>query len=500
MALAADYQAIIFDMDGVLTDTRRLHFASWKKTFDDFFKETDLKYRFDESDYNKFVDGKVRSSGIQDYFQSIGIQLTARQIDKLSLTKNTFFQSFINSGSLYSFQEVKKTLISLRDKGIKLGVVSSSENCRLILSTLHLESFFDAILDGSDGKKLKLHGKPDIDYYQVILRTLGVDSHFSALIEDSIAGIQAGKRSSMTVFGMCRENQNLPETLLKAGADYVIKDLGQIDEIPHAIEKWDDLVMKIDGKEPALFLDFDGTISNIVSRPEEATLIPGIKDVLLACSKSLKLAVISGRDRTDVKGRVGIDDIFYAGSHGFDMSGPGCFHYSYDQAEQFLSSLEKFNLTIGSLLFGIQGLILERKKFCTSIHYRLVKEEDVIFLKTRIREIILGYPMLKIRDGKKVLEVLPQVDWGKDKAISKLVEVLNLDLTNYIPVFIGDDTTDEEAFYGLKDNCLCLRVCDVENAKTHAHYHLKNPQEVIMFLSLIKDKYAGASKRWRNGN
>lgn len=500
MSVNADYQAIIFDMDGVLTDTRDYHYTSWKQTFDEYLLSKGVKTEFTHQDYNDYVDGKIRSEGIQSFLSSRGLEITEDQVNRLGNLKNSYFQKNILSGRLSPFREVEQTLKKLHSKGVKLAVVSASENCRKILESLHLTDLFDEILDGTDAKTLHLRGKPENDYYLTMLNHLGVDAHYCALVEDSISGVLAGKKSNLTVFGMSRTNQTSPEKLIEAGADYVISDITPVIDIPNALKHWNDVLLRLNDKEPALFLDFDGTISEIVSHPDDASLVPGVKEVLFTCSRSLKVAIISGRDRMDVKTRVGIDDIFYAGNHGQDISGPGCFHYTYDTADQYLPSLEKFNLSIESLLLGIEGLIIERKKYCTAIHFRMTNPDAERTIRDKVQSTMMTFPELRVREGKKVLEVLPDIEWGKDQAVLKLVEVLNLDLKKIIPIFIGDDTTDEEAFVGLKDKGLCIRVANDTNLNTHAHYYLSDPNEVKQFISLISNKFSGTIKRWRSLN
>jgi trehalose 6-phosphate phosphatase len=494
------YKAIILDLDGVITDTRSAHFQSWKKLFDNYFKDHGEDLSFSKEDYVQFVDGKTREEGIKSYLSAKGVELPQKEIDLLKEEKNQFYLESLEKNPPEVFSDSLESLKDWKTRGVPLAVVSSSENCRFILKKLHLDHFFETCVDGTEGKKLHLKGKPEPDYFLKASELLGISPSDCALVEDSLTGVIAGKKALFkTVYGMSRFGQTSRTELYASGADTVISSLRELETRRHAILNWDDFKDHVGDKEIALFLDFDGTISEIVPEPDKASIKPHAIPVLQELAKAFKVAVMSGRDRSDIKLRVKLENIFYAGCHGFDMSGPGCFQYKLDNIEKPLSDLENATLLAVDMLSEISGVIVEQKLFGTAIHYRMtttIRDEE--FVLNTVRRIAGNFPSLKIKEGKKVFELVPAIDWGKGKAVQKLIEILNLDTTHTIPVYFGDDETDEDAFLALHGRGIGIKVDKDLSSVTNADYLLNDPDEVIHFLKMILKEFGGEERKWRH--
>lgn len=491
------FKGIVLDLDGVITDTRDIHFKSWKKIFETYLSDKGFSYKFTKDDYALYVDGKPRADGITSFLESIEMPPDKEELEYLKIEKNNYYLSFLRKNPPQPFPDSIASIEKWKKKGIHLAVVSSSENCRLILKELNIENLFEVCVDGNDGKKFKLLGKPHPDYFNEALKRMNLEPHECAVVEDALNGIDAGIQAGFnTVYGMSRKDQTPPPELYAHGAHSVISSLDQVGRPVNALEHWDDFLAHVGEKDLALFLDFDGTLSDIVDDPQDAILKPGADLVLAELSKAFKVAVVSGRDRFDVKQKVMASNIFYAGCHGFDMSGPGCFHYHLDNIEKSLCDLEEATLHAVDHLSGMDGVHVERKSYATAIHFRKAPQSEEK-VRIEVEKILKLYPDLRLKSGKKVLEIMPGIDWGKGKAVRKLMGILNIDLCEVVPVYIGDDTTDEDAFSELHGKGIGIRVEEAD-VLTKADYKLKDPDEVLRFLKMLVQEFGGQEKVWRS--
>ena len=252
--------------------------------------------------------------------------------------------------------------------------------------------------------------------------------------------------------------------------------------IPSAL----DYVQEIAGHSArfGVFLDYDGTLTPIVSHPQDAWLTDSMRETLRELAGFVPVAVLSGRDLDDVRRRVDIDGIVYAGSHGFDIAGAGGLRRQLGAA--CLSVLDKAERELREALDEIVGAQLERKHFSVAAHYRNVSENDAFRVALAADAVATRHPELRRIDGKKVYELLPDIEWDKGKAVIWLSEALGLEHENVRPIYIGDDTTDEDAFRALKGRGVGILVND-QSQTTSATYSLKNPSEVEYFLQKITD-------------
>src|SRR6266481_7967322 len=261
-----------------------------------------------------------------------------------------------------------------------------------------------------------------------------------------------------------------------------LKDVLGFAMLPSALNLVDEIIAGASGKRLAVFLDCDGTLTPIVSHPEDAWLSDSMQQTLRSLAARVPVAILSGRDLDDVRGRVHVDGIVYAGSHGFDIAGAGGLRRELGAA--YLPMLDTAETELREALDEIQGAQLERKHFSVAAHYRNVNENDAFRVAQAVDAVAARHRELRRMDGKKVYELLPDIDWNKGKAVLWLLETLGLEGRNALPIYIGDDRTDEDAFRALDQRGIGILVSE-QSPPTAARYSLKNPAEVEEFLAAL---------------
>jgi len=261
--------------------------------------------------------------------------------------------------------------------------------------------------------------------------------------------------------------------------------------LPSALEHVEEIAGAGD-RSLAVFLDYDGTLTPIVSQPEQAVLMDSTRAILRTLAAKMPVAILSGRELKDVRKRVAIDGIVYAGSHGFDIAGPRSLRRQ--EAAEFLPALDAAEKELHEKLAGMAGALIERKCLSIATHYRNVNESDFPKLERSVKEVAGRHRKLRRIDGKKVYELLPDIDWDKGKAVLWLLETLGLERANVRPIYIGDDRTDEDAFCALEQRGVGILVSEEPKA-TAASYSLRDPSEVERFLRELLARRAGAYRR-----
>ncbi|MEX2261070.1 MAG: trehalose-phosphatase [Bryobacteraceae bacterium] len=227
-----------------------------------------------------------------------------------------------------------------------------------------------------------------------------------------------------------------------------------------------------------LFLDFDGTLAPIVEEPEKARLPERTREVLnaLASRQNVALTFVSGRSIEDIERRVGIPEAIYAGNHGIEIRGGG-LSFLEPRAAERREDLATLSCGLAGKLRHIAGAFVENKGLTSSVHYRRVKEADIEEVGRVVRSCVQPLESLfEVRPGKKSFEVRPRVPWHKGAAVQWLLNRRGDSET--LPLYFGDDQTDEDAFAVLRDG-ITVRVGE---GRTLAHYRLTDPLEVSEFL------------------
>lgn len=242
--------AVIFDMDGVVTDTAAVHFAAWKLLFDEFLAHRaeesaggspirsttdDDPYRpFEEDDYRRFVDGKPREAGVRDFLRSRGVVLPegegdprADTVTGLGLRKNATFLELVATTGVTPFASTMTFVDRLRESGRGLAVISASENATQVLKAAGVLDRFDVKVDGTDSRRLGLAGKPDPAIFLEAARRLGRPPARTAIVEDALAGVIAGVRGGFG-FVLAVDRAGYRTELAAAGASLVVNDLGEL--------------------------------------------------------------------------------------------------------------------------------------------------------------------------------------------------------------------------------------------------------------------------------
>src|SRR5215470_17953066 len=247
--------------------------------------------------------------------------------------------------------------------------------------------------------------------------------------------------------------------------------------IPSALENVHEIAQS--GDRLAVFLDYDGTLTPIVSHPEDAWVSESMRQTLRSLAARVPVAILSGRDLDDVRGRVHVDGIVYAGSHGFDIAGAGGLHRELGAA--YLPVLNAAETELREALDEIPGAQLERKHFSVAAHYRNVSENDAARVAAAVDAVAARHRELRRINGKKVYELLPNIDWDKGKAVLWLLETLDLKRAKVRPLYVGDDRTDEDAFRALGPSGVGILVSE-QPRSTAASYSLRDPTQVERFL------------------
>lgn len=259
-------------------------------------------------------------------------------------------------------------------------------------------------------------------------------------------------------------------------------------QLTSALDALPDIERRLGSRLPAVFLDYDGTLTPIVARPEQAVLSDEMRATVRDLAGLCPVAVVSGRDRRDVESLVDLE-LVYAGSHGFDIAGPDGLVKQHDDAARFLPILGDAETALRDRLELVPGALVERKRFSIAVHFRNVAAEDARQVEQAVDATLAKQPQLRKNFGKKVFELQPRLDWHKGKAVQWLLEALRLE-SGHLPLYIGDDVTDEDAFAALTESGIGIVVQD-EPAPTKAHYVLKDTGEVQAFLGHLAELLEG---------
>lgn len=257
-----DYDAVLFDLDGVLTQTARVHAAAWEELFDAFLErrsaETGQPFvPFDsDADYRRHVDGKPRQDGVVAFLESRGIDLPqgtpddgpdARTVHGLGALKDQYFLRHLERDGVEPYEAAIALVRTLRAHAVKTAVVSASNNCARVLEAAGIADLFDARVDGLDVTRLGLNGKPAPDAFLEAARCLHVAPARAVVVEDAVAGVEAGRAGGFgSVIGVDRDGRSM--ALLQAGADVVVTSLAQVQVATDSPSAWS---LVFDGFDPA---------------------------------------------------------------------------------------------------------------------------------------------------------------------------------------------------------------------------------------------------------
>lgn len=280
------------------------------------------------------------------------------------------------------------------------------------------------------------------------------------------------------------------DALDEAGADAVVADVGELtvrtgdrrmSQLPDAAQALDP------PPNPAVFYDFDGTLSEIVDDPDAARPVAGATTALQKLAAQCPVAVLSGRDLADVTRRVGVPAIWYAGSHGFELTAPDGTHHQNDAAAAAIPVLERAAGELRERLGSIPGVMVEHKRFGVAVHYRNAPRDRVGEVAAAVRA-VGRHSALRVTTGREVIELRPDVDWDKGKTLRWVLEHLHRPASGALtPIYLGDDITDEDAFDAVRDGGVPILVRHHEDGDraTAALFGLDSPAQVSEFTDRL---------------
>jgi len=263
------FSAVIFDLDGVITQTALVHSSAWKEMFDTYLKFREEKYgepfrEFSHTDdYLPYVDGKPRYKGVASFLESRGIDIPfgdpsdppeAETVCGLGNRKNLTFNQILDRDGVRLYDSTVELIHALKKAGIRIGVASSSKNCKSVLEAAGLLDLFETRVDGVVSAELGLQGKPEPDIFTTACDNLGADYESSVVVEDAVSGVQAGRKGNFgLVLGIAREENS--QELLANGADIAVEDIAEIGGI-EGIVNWFDVGLDED-RWSIIYHDYD---------------------------------------------------------------------------------------------------------------------------------------------------------------------------------------------------------------------------------------------------
>lgn len=250
---------------------------------------------------------------------------------------------------------------------------------------------------------------------------------------------------------------------------------------------WDKLSSKIQNSPHIfLFLDYDGTLTPIVKRPEHAKFPRSVKNSIdkLIRDPRFAIAIISGRSLKNIKKIVGMKNIIYAGNHGLEMEGSGIRFLRLSAVDLARPIIKKIGVQLRKDMKNITGAFVEDKGATLSLHYRLARSKDKVLIKKKLDKVVRPYIIskkIKLTSGKKVWEVRPDLDWNKGRAVNWILKKKKA-----FPLYIGDDVTDVDAFRAIRDRGVSVFVGKPKKGIS-ADYFVRNPREVEKFLKKLTE-------------
>lgn len=495
--------AVIFDLDGVLVDTARLHGRAWKETFDAFFEHRGMDDRFDEvEDYRGHVDGRPRYEGVAALLRSRGIDLAPGDPDDapgfdthcaIGNLKNQRFNELVDSEGVDELPGAAELVRALSERDIPMAVVSSSKNAPEVLPD-HLARHIDVVFSGIDVAELNMPGKPAPEMFLEGARRLGVEARAAAVIEDAPAGVRAGRLGGFAV--VVGIDPDGTSHLADSGADFVVTGVGElpldtvdwagmIPDPPSALEAFDSIRDHL-GEKPAIFLDYDGTLTPIVDDPDAANIGEHEREVLHRLAGNVSLGIVSGRGLDDVRSHVSVDGLTYSGSHGFEILLPDGERVEQEEAGEAVPFLDEAEGLLAEGAKSLAGIMIERKPYAIAVHTRRARSEQARTAAGDLaKDVASRFDGLVLRGGKEIHELRPAIDWDKGAALVHLRSLLPGDPA---PLYVGDDETDEDGFRAVRsEGGMGILVGEREGGDTWADFTLADPPGTIEFLSALAD-------------
>jgi alpha,alpha-trehalase len=337
---------------------------------------------------------------------------------------------------------------------------------------------------------------------------LGAQPERSVVIADSEAGVSAGRRGGFAlVVGIDRTR--CADELRGHGADAVVNDFCDIlvrfgdrrmSTLPDALESYAQIAVAVAARRPAVLLDFDGTLTAIVDEPNSASIDQAATKALKALAAQCDVAVVSGRDLTDLTSRVGLPNIWYAGGHGFETAAPDGTRHHHESAEAMVGVLEQLAAELRDRFALLDGVFVEHKRYAVAVHYRKASPESVREVTATVHTVgqCAG---LRVTNGRRLIELRPNIAWDKGKALKWIVHRI-AGSDPVLPIYIGDDLSDEDAFDAVRYAGIGIVVRHGEDSDrpSNARFALDGPDAVCHFIERlaqeVTDQHDGPGDPW----
>ena len=403
-------------------------------------------------------------------------------------------------GAAEALDSTVPLLRRLTDVGIATAIYSSTRDCAQVLRAAGIDELVNLRVDVVE---------PVPAVLTETASRLGVRPVRCVVIDRDQAGISAGGDGGFSlVIGLERNGQ--ADELLSCGADTVVADLAEISvrsggsamsRIADAAQVYSQVKELVATRRPVVFLDFDGTLSDITAHPDSATLVDGAAEALRALAEQCPVAVISGRDLADVRERVKVDEVWYAGSHGLELMAPDGTYHENAAAADLIGTLARAACRLAEMIGDISGIELEHKRFAVAVHYRNADPADIDRVTAAVRS--LGRSEgLRTTAGRKVIELRPNLYWEKGTTLNWLLERIQAsdcaaDAASVLPIYIGDDITDEDAFDAVQFDGVGIVVRHDEHGDrpSAALFSLESPSTVVEFIGRLARDLERAAPR-----
>jgi len=239
-----------------------------------------------------------------------------------------------------------------------------------------------------------------------------------------------------------------------------------------------------------VFLDYDGTLTPIQARPQDALIAPSMREAVGALAERCFVAVVTGRGLADVRALVGLPGLVYAANHGLEIEGPD---FAYEPDPGLRPTFEALRPRVDALVEGIDGVVVEHKGLSVAVHYRLAPAERVPELEAGLDGLLAEHDSLRKGTGKKVFELRPSIDWHKGAAVRWLCERLAATGPGRpVPLMLGDDRTDEDALMAVRDEGVGIFVGQPQ-WETAARYGVEDPAAVEVLLRRLAEEAGSRS-------
>jgi len=394
---------------------------------------------------------------------------------------------------------VIESTITLLRKLLDAGVATAVYGCpdgRQRLKAAGIDDLFGVCVDGIAA-----------GVFAEATRRLGVRPGRSVVV-DAGAGVAAAHNGGFAfVIGLDRAGS--ADELLNCGADVVVAELDNVavragarrmSELANAVDSYGQIIGVLGAREPLLFLDYDGTLSPIVNDPGAAALVDGAAEALESLAAQCPVAILSGRDLADIRSRVQVPGIWYAGSHGFELTEPDGTYHQNEAAAAAVGVLERAAEELGEILAQIPGVRVEHKRFAVAVHYREVAPAHVGEIVSTTHK-IGKRDGLRLTNGRMLVELRPDIDWDKGSTLAWIRARID-PKGSMLPIYVGDDLTDEDAFDAVQFDGIGIVVRHDEDGdrKTAARLSLQSPDQVREFVrrgsNWLTDKHQTSSKAW----